>query len=62
VAAKRKDDGVSSGALAHRFDCTTRQVELFAKRGIAVKLGHGLYDGETSTRNYIRHLRANLLV
>lgn len=49
--------GVTSANLARLFDCTSRQVELLAKRGIAVRLGHGRYDAAISTRNYIRHLR-----
>jgi phage terminase Nu1 subunit (DNA packaging protein) len=57
MARKKDAPGVDSGALAQLFDCTTRQIELLAKRGICVKLGHGRYNAPASIRNYIRHLR-----
>jgi phage terminase Nu1 subunit (DNA packaging protein) len=47
----------SSEQLAKLFSCTTRQIELLAKKGIAVRVGHGRYDPVASTTNYIVHLR-----
>jgi phage terminase Nu1 subunit (DNA packaging protein) len=44
-------------ALASLFDCTPRQVELLAQRGIVVRVARGRYDLAKSTRNYIKHLR-----
>ena len=49
--------GVTSSQLAALFDCTPRQVELYAKDGIVVRVGRGRYDAGTSTRNLIKHLR-----
>lgn len=55
--AVEKPQGATGADLAQLFDCTQRQVELLAKKGIVVRLGHGRYNAAASTRNYIRHLR-----
>jgi phage terminase Nu1 subunit (DNA packaging protein) len=49
--------GVTSADLAQLWACTSRQVELLAQKGIAVRLGHGRYHAAMSTRNYVCHLR-----
>jgi len=49
--------GALSSDLAQLFDCTSRQVELLAQRGIVIRVGRGRYNAPLSTRNYIRHLR-----
>lgn len=49
--------GAASSTLAQLFDCTTRQVELLANKGICIRVGRGRYNLPASTRNYIRHLR-----
>lgn len=48
---------VTSAQLASLFDCTVRQVEIYAKQHIAIRKGRGRYDAAQSTRNLIRHLR-----
>lgn len=43
--------------LAELFSCSVREIELLAKDGIVVRVGHGRYDAPRSTNNYIRKLR-----
>lgn len=52
-----KPSGATSADLAQLFDCTERQVELLAQKGIVVRIARGRYNAALSTRNYIRHLR-----
>ncbi|MGP0087517.1 MAG: hypothetical protein ACLP0B_28450 [Steroidobacteraceae bacterium] len=44
-------------AIAWLFDCSARQIQKLATRGIVVRVANGQFDEKTSTRNYIRHLR-----
>jgi len=50
-------EGATSSQLAELFDCTVRQVEIYAKDKIVVRKGRGRYDAAMSTRNLVRHLR-----
>jgi phage terminase Nu1 subunit (DNA packaging protein) len=43
--------------LSWLFDCTARQIQKLAKRGIVVRIASGLFDEKASIRNYVRHLR-----
>lgn len=54
---KAKPDGATAEQLAQLFDCTPRQIQLWAKQGVCVRLGHGRYNAAESTRNVVRHLR-----
>lgn len=49
--------GVTRQRLAALFDCTVRQIELWANEGLVVRVGRGRYDEDQSTTNLIRHLR-----
>lgn len=55
--AKEKPDGATAEQLAQLFDCTPRQIQLWAQDGICVRVGHGRYNAAESTRNVVRHLR-----
>ncbi len=57
MADHETSEGAASSTLAQLFDCTTRQIELLANKGICVRVGRGRYNLPLSTRNYIRHLR-----
>lgn len=48
---------VSIDELAHLFDCTPRQIQLYAKEKIVIRRGRGRYDATTSTRNLVMYLR-----
>jgi hypothetical protein len=52
-----RNNVATSHDLARLWQCTPRHVELLAKEGIAVRVGHGKYDPVKSTTNYIVHLR-----
>lgn len=54
---KTKPAGATSAQLAELFDCTSRQIELWAKDGIVVRVGRGIYDARRSTTNLVKHLR-----
>lgn len=43
--------------LAHLFDCTPRQIQLYAKDKIVIRKEHGRYDAAASTRNLVMYLR-----
>lgn len=55
--AESAPTGASSADLAQLYDCTVRQIELLAAKGIVVRIGRGRYNAAASTRNYVRHLR-----
>jgi terminase small subunit / prophage DNA-packing protein len=44
-------------SLAWLFDCSARQIQKLAARGIVVRVTSGRFEEKTSTRNYVRHLR-----
>lgn len=44
-------------SMAWLFDCSARQIQKLAKRGIAVRIPSGVFDEKASVRNYVRHLR-----
>jgi phage terminase Nu1 subunit (DNA packaging protein) len=44
-------------SMAWLFDCSARQIQKLAKRGIAVRIASGRFDEKASVRNYVRHLR-----
>lgn len=49
--------GATAEQLAHLFDCTPRQIQLYAKEKIVVRKSRGRYDAEASTRNLVIYLR-----
>jgi phage terminase Nu1 subunit (DNA packaging protein) len=49
--------GGTTEELAHLFDCTPRQIRLYAQDKIVIRRGRGRYDVETSTRNLVIYLR-----
>jgi hypothetical protein len=54
--------GTMSGAeLAELWGVTDRTVRQLAEEGIAVRVGHGRYDADLSTMNYINDLRASIV-
>jgi phage terminase Nu1 subunit (DNA packaging protein) len=55
--ARMGEAGLPAADLAWLYDCSTRQIEKLAERGIAVRLTRGFYDHRLTTRNYVRHLR-----
>jgi phage terminase Nu1 subunit (DNA packaging protein) len=52
---------VSAEELADLFGVTDRTVRQLAEDGIAVRVGHGRYDAEASTTNYIHHLQNTIV-
>jgi phage terminase Nu1 subunit (DNA packaging protein) len=48
---------VTIDQLAHLFDCTPRQIQLYAKDKIVIRKGRGRYDAAASTRNLVIYLR-----
>jgi phage terminase Nu1 subunit (DNA packaging protein) len=48
---------LSATKMSQLFDCTVRQLELLAKKGVVVRVAPGEYDADASTTAYIRHLR-----
>jgi phage terminase Nu1 subunit (DNA packaging protein) len=48
---------LSATKMSQLFDCTARQLELLAKKGVVVRVAPGEYDSDASTTNYIRQLR-----
>lgn len=54
---KKASVGATSAQLAELFDCTTRQIELWAQEKIVVRVSRGSYDARRSTTNLVRHLR-----
>jgi hypothetical protein len=54
--------GIMSGEeLAALWGVTDRTVRTLAEEGIAVRVGHGMYDADKSTTRYIRHLRTEIV-
>src|SRR5688500_7983119 len=52
-----KRQGATSAQLSALWSCDQRTVQRMAQKGVAVKVGRGVYDLATSTKNYILHLR-----
>jgi phage terminase Nu1 subunit (DNA packaging protein) len=53
---------VSGEELAEIFGCSDRLVRQLTEDGIAVRVGHGRYDADASTTNYINHLRNTIVL
>jgi DeoR/GlpR family transcriptional regulator of sugar metabolism len=56
-----KVTSVSAEELAELFGVTDRTIRQLAEDGIALRIGHGRYDAEASTTNYIRHLQNTIV-
>lgn len=57
AGSEKAPQPVSSKALADLFDCSVKEIEAFARQGVAVRMSRGRYDLRQSTRNYVRQLR-----
>lgn len=49
--------GATTDEIAELFDCTPRQIRLYAQDKIVVRKGRGRYDVSASTRNLVIYLR-----
>ena len=47
--------------LAELWGVTDRTVRTLAEEGIAVRVGHGKYDADKSTSQYINHLKNEIV-
>lgn len=56
-SAKTETPGATTDEIAELFDCTPRQIRLYAADKIVVRKGRGRYDVAKSTRNLVIYLR-----
>jgi phage terminase Nu1 subunit (DNA packaging protein) len=54
---EKQDGEADLATLAWLYDCSVRQINILATKGIAVRAGRGRYNVTLTTRNYVRHLR-----
>jgi phage terminase Nu1 subunit (DNA packaging protein) len=54
---EKQDGEADLATLAWLYDCSVRQIEILATKGIAVRVGRGRFNVTLTTRNYVRHLR-----